>query len=206
VFVLADGDRLKPVEKVERQTFFDLVEEVELGGKAYMRTEDGRFVRKDQLVMPDPQPLPAGLSDYDHWIDVSLAQQMLVAYEGVRPVYVTLVSTGKKGSEEEPFQTPTGRWRLYSKQVTSNMDGTTATDGNYAIQDVPWVMYFEGSYALHGAFWHRSFGRPRSHGCINLGPSDARWLFGWTTPFLPAGWHGVHATDESPGTTVIVRP
>jgi hypothetical protein len=85
------------------------------------------------------------------------------------------------------------------------MDGATATDGNYAIQDVPWVMYFEGSYALHGAFWHRSFGRVRSHGCVNLGPSDARWLFHWTTPFLPEGWHGVHATDESPGATVVVH-
>ena len=66
-------------------------------------------------------------------------------------------------------------------------------------------MFFEGSYALHGAFWHNGFGRVRSHGCVNLGPSDARWLFMWTTPFLPEGWHGVHAHDGSPGTTVIIR-
>jgi hypothetical protein len=49
------------------------------------------------------------------------------------------------------------------------------------------------------------FGAVRSHGCVNLGPSDARWLFLWTTPFLPEGWHGVNATDESPGSTVIVH-
>ena len=163
------------------------------------------FVRKDDLVMPDLQPLPKGLEPWERWVDVSLEKQMLVAYEGTRPVYVTLVSTGKKGSEEEPFDTPTGRWRIYSKHISTTMDGNTASDGSYSIQDVPWTMFFYGSYALHGAFWHRSFGRVRSHGCVNLGPSDARWLFFWTTPFLPDGWHGVHATDESPGTTVIVR-
>ena len=205
VFELGDDDKLKLTGKVERRTFFDFEEEVEHGGKSYMRAKDGRLVRKEDVKMPQLASLPKGLDPWDRWIDVSLSQQMLVAYEGTRPVYVTLVSTGKKGSEEEPFETPTGRWRVYSKQVTSNMDGTTATDGNYAIQDVPWVMYFEGSYALHGAFWHRSFGRVRSHGCVNLGPSDARWLFFWTTPFLPEGWHGVHATDESPGTTVVVH-
>ena len=155
--------------------------------------------------MPDLQPLPKGLDAWDRWIDVDISKQLLVAYSGTRPVFVTLVSTGRKGSEEEPFDTPEGRWRVYSKQVTSNMDGTTASDGNYAIQDVPWVMYFEGSYALHGAFWHRSFGHVRSHGCVNLGPSDARWLFMWTTPFLPEGWHGVHQSEGNPGTTVVVR-
>jgi hypothetical protein len=205
VYELGDDDKIKVVEKVERRTFFDFAEEVEHKGKAYMQTKEGRLVRKEDVKMPQLQDLPKGLEAWDRWIDVSLDQQMLVAYEGTRPVYVTLVSTGKKGSEEEPFETPTGRWRIYSKQVTSNMDGTTATDGNYAIQDVPWVMYFQGSYALHGAFWHRSFGRVRSHGCVNLGPSDARWLFFWSTPFLPEGWHGVHATEDSPGTTVVVH-
>jgi lipoprotein-anchoring transpeptidase ErfK/SrfK len=89
--------------------------------------------------------------------------------------------------------------------VTTTMDGNTASDGNYSIQDVPWTMFFHKSFALHGAFWHDSFGRVRSHGCVNLGPSDARWLFEWTTPVLPEGWHGVHAHDGSPGTTIVVR-
>lgn len=205
VYELTEDDKLKVVDRVDRRTFFDFEAEVDHAGKTYMRTTDGHLVRKEHVRMPELAALPKGLEPWDRWIDVSLSRQMMVAYEGTRPVYVTLVSTGKKGSEEEPFETPVGRWRIYSKQVTSNMDGTTATDGNYAIQDVPWVMYFEGSYALHGAFWHRSFGRVRSHGCVNLGPSDARWLFHWTTPFLPDGWHGVHATEESPGTTIVVH-
>ncbi len=202
---LNEEDKLKAVKGLERRDFVDVNEETEINGKAYMITAEGQLVRKEDLMIPELQPLPAGVEPWERWIDVSLSNQMLVAYEGTRPVYVTLVSTGKKGSKEEPFDTPTGRWRIYSKHISSTMDGNTASDGSYSIQDVPWTMFFYGSYALHGAFWHRSFGRVRSHGCVNLGPSDARWLFFWTTPFLPEGWHGVHATDESPGTTVIVR-
>ncbi len=202
---LDENDKLKGVRALERREFVDVNEETEINGRAYMITAEGFLVRKEHLNIPELQPLPKGLEPWERWIDVSLKTQTLVAYEGTRPVYVTLVSTGKKGSKEEPFDTPIGRWRIYSKHVSSTMDGNTASDGNYSIQDVPWTMFFYGSYALHGAFWHRSFGRRRSHGCVNLGPSDARWLFFWTTPFLPEGWHGVHSTDESPGTTVIVR-
>ncbi len=202
---LDDEGKLKVVRSVDKRAFVDVEEEVEHAGKTYMRTVEGLLVKKDVLRMPDLQPIPKGLDAWDHWIDVDIGKQMLVAYEGARPVYVTLISSGKRGKPEEPFETPTGRFRIYSKQITSNMDGATATDGNYAIQDVPWVMYFQGSYALHGAFWHESFGSVRSHGCVNLGPSDARWLFSWTTPFLPDSWHGVHASDDNLGTTVIIR-
>lgn len=234
---LGDDDQLHATGKtLDKRTFLDLGEEVEINGRTYFtvqplppgegegegdapgpdsngEAETGTevdlgpqlLVKADVIRTPDLQPMPQGLEPWDRWIDVDITKQMLVAYEGPRPVYVTLVSTGKKGTNEEPFETPVGRYRIYSKQVTSNMDGTTATDGNYAIQDVPWVMYFEGSYALHGAFWHRSFGYVRSHGCVNLGPTDARWLFMWTTPFLPEGWHGVKTSDDNPGTTVVIR-
>jgi hypothetical protein len=78
-----------------------------------------------------------------------------------------------------------------------------ASDGPYSIEDVPWTMYFSGSYALHAAFWHERFGHPRSHGCVNLAPRDARWLFFWTAPNLPSAWHGILA-DVGKGTTVVL--
>lgn len=202
---LTADNKLKAVKTLEKRVFVDLEEEVDVSGAAYMRTADGLLIRKEHLLIPEPQGLPKGLEPWERWIDVSLSKQMLVAYDGTKPVYVTLVSTGRKGSKDEPYDTPTGRWRINSKHVSTTMDGNSASDGNYSIQDVPWTMFFYGSYALHGAFWHRGFGAVRSHGCVNLGPSDARWLFQWTTPFLPEGWHGVSATDESPGSTVIVH-
>ena len=85
------------------------------------------------------------------------------------------------------------------------MDGDVASDGPYSIEDVPWIMYYSGSYALHGAFWHNNFGRTRSHGCTNLAPQDAKALFGWTEPRMPDNWHGVWATPERPGTRVVVH-
>jgi hypothetical protein len=205
VFDLQADGKMTAVGTLEKRAFVDLDEEIEVAGKTYMTTVDGHMIRKADLRMADPQPLPKGLQPWERWVDVSLEKQILVAYEGERPVFTSLVSTGKKGSADEPFVTPTGRWRIRSKHISTTMDGNTASDGNYSIQDVPWTMFFEGSYALHGAFWHQGFGRPRSHGCVNLGPSAARWLFYWTTPFLPEGWHGVHAHAGSPGTTVVVR-
>jgi len=85
------------------------------------------------------------------------------------------------------------------------MDGDVASDGPYSIEDVPWVMYFQGSYALHGAFWHDAFGHMRSHGCVNMAPEDARLLFAWADPPLPVGWHGVFAKDETSGTRIVVH-
>jgi hypothetical protein len=203
---LDPSDKLRAGKELEQRTVLLLDREIELKGTVYMTTAEGTLVKKSALRLPELQPLPKGLEPWDRWIDISLERQILVAYEGARPVYVTLVSTGKKGTEEEPFITPPGRYRVQSKHISTTMAGNTASDGNYSIQDVPWTMFFEGSYALHGAFWHRGFGYVRSHGCVNLGPSDARWLFHFTTPFLPPGWHGVNADEANPGTTIIVRP
>jgi lipoprotein-anchoring transpeptidase ErfK/SrfK len=205
LFDMTPEGKLKVARTVERKTFLDFDSETTVAGKSYMVTSEGQLIRTSDVRLADQQSMPQGLEPYERWIDVSLPKQLLVAYEGARPVYVTLVSTGRKGSEEEPFFTPPGRYRIRSKHVSTTMDGNTASDGNYSIQDVPWAMFFEGSYALHGAFWHQGFGRVRSHGCVNLGPTDARWLFLWTTPFLPEGWHGVHAHTGSPGTTVVIR-
>jgi hypothetical protein len=180
-------------------------ERVEIGGRPYLVTADGLHVREADLRLAQPATRPAELRDYERWIDVDLERQLLVAYEGDTPVYATLVSTGKKGTEEESFLTPTGKFRIVTKHVSSSMDGNTASDGAYSIQDVPWAMFFHGNFALHGAFWHSKFGSRRSHGCVNLGPTDARWLFFWTTPLLPEGWHGVSAHDGAPGSMVVIH-
>jgi lipoprotein-anchoring transpeptidase ErfK/SrfK len=84
-------------------------------------------------------------------------------------------------------------------------DGTAAGDLPYSIEDVPYVMYFFRSYALHGAFWHRNYGVQMSHGCINLAPLDAKRLFFFTAPHIPANWHGVWSSSAHPGSWVVVH-
>jgi lipoprotein-anchoring transpeptidase ErfK/SrfK len=141
---------------------------------------------------------PKTVPKNERWIRVDLDRQTLTAYEGEEPVFTTLVSSGLPD-----HATPTGIYRLHAEHVTATMADNLAADGPYSIEDVPWTMYFLGSYALHAAFWHDRFGHQRSHGCVNLAPRDARWLFFWTAPNLPSAWHGILAAVGQ-GTTVVL--
>jgi hypothetical protein len=175
--------------------------------RAYEQTTEGWWMRDlDGVVIRAGTP-PSGLAPGEKWIEVNLTAQTLVAYEGDKPVFATLVSSGRHNDEDKArdHRTPSGNFRIREKHISTTMDDDTATDGPYSIEDVPWVMYFEKSYALHGAFWHSSFGQERSHGCINLTPHDAKELFGWVGPKLPEGWHSVRATEQNAGTRVIVH-
>ncbi len=183
-----------------------------VGGQTYQETTYGYWVRTaDGMLAAAPADLPgdagAPLGENEKWVDVDTTRELLVAYEGRRPVFMTLISSGKRnaGDPTKDHPTPPGVYRIREKHVTATMDGDVAADGPYSIEDVPWIMYFQGSYALHAAFWHSSFGHPRSHGCVNMSPTDARALFFWSEPHLPAGWHGVYATDTAPGTRVVVH-
>jgi lipoprotein-anchoring transpeptidase ErfK/SrfK len=177
-----------------------------LDGVSMQQTTSGFWVRTVDLMVATPQP-PSDLAEGEKWIDVDLGRQLLVAFEGTHPVYATRVSSGRRfpWDPTHDHPTPTGTFRIYEKHVSTTMDGDVASDGPYSIEDVPWVMYFQGSYALHGAFWHNLFGTTRSHGCVNLSPIDARELFFWTEPTLPKGWHGVFQTGTRPGTRVVIH-
>ena len=106
----------------------------------------------------------------DKWIDLDLSDQRLVAYVGTVPVYAVRVSTGVPR-----FPTVKGQFRIYRKLTATLMSGP-----GYYLPNVPWTMYYYKSYAIHGTYWHNNFGRPMSHGCVNLSTPDAKWLFDWT--------------------------
>ncbi|MEI7894461.1 MAG: L,D-transpeptidase [Myxococcales bacterium] len=173
-----------------------------VNGVEYWETDEGWWLRALDGTKTEPGLPPERLGKQDKWIDVNLARQTLVAFEGERAVFATLVSSGRPGHD-----TPPGTYRVREKHIASTMDGDaeTASDGPYSIQDVPYIQYFSGGYAFHGAFWHGDFGKVKSHGCVNLAPWDARGLFGWTEPSLPDGWHGVWASSGKPGTRVVVH-
>ncbi len=175
-------------------------------GMIFHEAAGGFWVRLSDLKLAKPAP-PSDLAPDEKWIDVDLTRQALVAFQGKRPVFATLISSGRRNTvdKEKDFPTPPGTYWIREKHVTTTMDGDVASDGPYSIEDVPWVMYFQGSYALHGAFWHDQFGNMRSHGCVNMSPEDARTLFGWSDPPLPEGWHGVFAKDEKAGTRVVIH-
>jgi hypothetical protein len=175
-------------------------------GKTYLETKDGNWVIDQRLLRVDPlSSPPSWLHGDQDWIDVSLQAQVLVAYQGTQPIFVTLVSTGVDGMQDPQttHSTVQGEFRIHTKHVTTTMDSDQADD-EYDLRDVPYVQYFHEGYALHGVYWHDGFGTPRSHGCINLSPLDARWLFGWTSPTVPSKWHGALSHHE--GTIVSIHP
>jgi len=102
-----------------------------------------------------------------------------------RPVFVTLVSTGIDGAGDPAttHSTIQGQFLIHTKHVTTTMDGDEAGD-EFDLREVPYVQYFNDGFALHAAYWHDAFGAPRSYGCVNLSPLDARWLFAWTEPHV----------------------
>jgi lipoprotein-anchoring transpeptidase ErfK/SrfK len=205
----ANGAGASSHRRVARQTFFQLADAppIRAGAQTFWRTADGHAVNQRNVRRAVLRAPPEGVGPTETWIDVDLDEQVLVAYEGARPVFATLISSGRgdRHSGVRNYESPSGSFRIQSRHITTTMDGDTAGDGPYSIEDVPWVMYFHGSYALHGAFWHTYFGWRMSHGCINLSPPDARWVFLWATPDLPAGWHGVYAGDTQPGARVELR-
>ena len=75
----------------------------------------------------------------------------------------------------------------------------------YRADHVPWSMYFKKGYALHGTYWHDGFGHPRSHGCINLAPKDAMFVYHFTCPKVPKGWTSLYADEDHPGTLIRIR-
>ncbi|MBK9031608.1 MAG: L,D-transpeptidase [Myxococcales bacterium] len=148
---------------------------VELGDRAWVRARELRLV----TVMPRP----AGLAADAPWIDVDLDQQTLVAYQGATPVYVTLVSTGRRART-----TPVGVYRIVAKAATTGMAAEADEAQQYDVGEVPWALRWKRGLYLHAAYWHDRFGDRKSHGCVNLAPRDARALYAWVGPAMPDGW------------------
>jgi lipoprotein-anchoring transpeptidase ErfK/SrfK len=109
------------------------------------------------------------------WIFIDLKTQRLIALEGATPVYAIVVSTGKNSSPTRP-----GIFKVQSKILSQRLRGA-----GYNIPNVPYIMFYQGNYAIHGAYWHHQFGTPVSHGCVNVAVNHARWLFAWASVGTP---------------------
>ncbi len=205
-----DGDRKKARDTGAAKRFAAhgmTGETIELEGTRYEQTVDGPWLKSAAGTFTEPGPRPTHVVGAERWVDVNLDRKTLVLFEGDRPVYAALVSPGKRSKDrKKDHATKVGTFRIREKHVAVTMDGDGAGgDLPYSIDDVPFVAYYDGSYALHGAFWHSNFGREMSHGCVNLAPLDAKHVFGWVEPRLPRGWHAVVATKERPGSVVAIH-
>lgn len=181
-------------------------------GLAWYEIADDRFdtiyyvsATAIRLIPPDElSPISPQISEKRIVIDTTA--EIITALENGRPVFSTRISSGGKFTDQatgeiKDFRTPLGDYRVDRKRPSRHMAaGDGAADDAYDLPGVPWVSYFNGGIALHGAYWHNDFGRPWSHGCINLLSQDAKWFYRWTTP---VALHNQEAV-EAQGTPVTV--
>lgn len=148
------------------------------------------FVRGEHIrLIPDEElsPLSTDIPNADKRIEIRLDEQLVLAYEKDRLVFGTRAATGGR-LRSGTYTTPVGDYITYHKRPTRHMATGDLASNGFDLPGVPWVTYIkENGIALHGTYWHNDYGRPRSHGCINLTPQAAKWFYRWTTPAVPPG-------------------
>lgn len=158
------------------------------GGYYFVQAEHLR-----PLLLEDVTPLSPGAPDKR--LEIDLKKQRLVAYEGQRPVFASRIATGSF-----PGDTPIGEHRVERKQPSRHMANDFDGD-DFDLPGVPWVCYISWTgVSIHGTYWHNNYGTPQSHGCINLSPRAAQWVYRWTEPVVPFGEDFL----EAEGTRVII--
>ena len=216
LYLLGPGESAQPSgEVLTRRTAVALGGATrEVGGDIYYPVKDSElWLRARDAVIPRPtarhpfgETLPAGRAT---WLEASILGGWLVAFEGTTPVYATLISAGRGGTPVEgrdpvsTASTPTGRFFITGKFHTATMESSTTP---IVHGDVPWTQNFSGPHAIHSAYWHEEWGDLKSAGCVNVSPRDGQWLFGFTEPAVPPGWHAVkHVPRDGPATVLILH-
>ena len=164
------------------------------------------------LTDADVAPINPDVAPDDKRIDVDLDFQTLSCYEGNTEVYFCRVSSGLKqildpatGEINNKLATPVGNLLTHWKIFSLNMTAGTFQSG-YSTPAVPWSTMISGEgIAIHGAFWHNAFGEKRSHGCINVSPEDAKWIFRWTTPYVSTQQSELRVSLPDHGTIVVTK-
>jgi lipoprotein-anchoring transpeptidase ErfK/SrfK len=162
----------------------------------YAQAEHLRIIPTEELAPLSPD-LPSQLKR----IEVHLNEQVVIAYEDQNPVFMARIASGGR-FRNGTYSTPVGHHMTYHKRPFRHMAAGDLASNGYDLPGVSWVSYItETGVALHGTYWHNDFGHPRSHGCINLTPQAAKWLYRWTLPVVPPNEQMVY---EKYGTGVDV--
>lgn len=159
-----------------KHSLFQVFDTVEAEGYLWYQIAPGEWINSHVsgvvILRPDP---PEGVNT-NRWIELDLFQQTAMVYEDGQLLFATLMTSGW-----EPFYTKPGLFTIYEKKELADMLGSFEADRSdyYLFQDVPWQMYYDEARAIHTAYWRTNFGYVGSHGCVNLSPGDAHWMFLW---------------------------
>jgi hypothetical protein len=159
-----------------RYQLINIYDSVEVDGWRWYQVGVDQWIIQTQIAKYLPVERPVDV-DTERWVSVDLYEQVVIAYEGTRPVFTTLISSGLS-----EWPTNEGLFHVYVRYPRTLMSGAEGKPDFYYLEEVPWTMYFDGDIALHGAYWHDGFGYRRSHGCVNMSITDAAWLYEWASP------------------------
>lgn len=167
-------------EDEEGRTWYRLFDDQEETRRVWALARNIRYIHPDEFKPISPHVRNKRLL-------ITLSEQSLTCYEGDLPVFKTRIASGSSFQDDEgnevDFSTPHGAYAVQRKRPSRRMRGNTGTALEYDVNAVPWVTYFDFTgAAIHGAYWHNNFGRPRSHGCINVTPDAGKWIYRWTAP------------------------
>ena len=125
-------------------------------------------------VIYNPVPQPEVTTG--RWVEINLAEQTVSVYDKNQLVFAALAATGIDKMATRP-----GVFQVTKKVPAEHMTGAFEADRSdfYYLESVPWTVYFDDARAIHGVYWRTSYGRPASHGCVNLTIPDSRWLYDW---------------------------
>ena len=168
----------------------------------------GAYVFSDYVTpMAQPQPaqnvaIPEGVAAGQNWIDVDLTKKVLTLFDYDKPIFATYISPGR---DENPTQP--GTFRVWYKLLKTEMKGGPPLHSyKYDLKNIPWTMFYNYDYAIHGTYWHDKFGTPQSAGCTNMTQGDAKYIFDNTLPAIPEGKKSAVARDETgKGTGTVVH-
>jgi len=177
--------------KLPRYTFFEIFDVVEASdGWLWYDIGNGRWMRQTYVSLVDVSSRPEEIGEDEYWVEIDLFEQTFAAYEGDRMVYAGLISSGLN-----QWPTRDGLFQVWDRQTKAKMSGAEGKVDYYYIEDVPHTMFFDQDIALHGAFWHDRFGYKHSHGCVNMPPRAAEWVFNWSTDSPTDLWVWVHISE-----------
>lgn len=181
------------VTREEKSIWYEIYDS-EVKRYLYVPSHSMRLVPYEELTLLSPE-----VPNESKLIVIDLQTQMVTAFEGEKLVFSQRCSSGAEGTE-----TPRGEFRTYHKGPAVHMTNQgDAIENIYNLPGVPWCSFFTGAgHALHGAYWHNDYGRPRSHGCVNLPSEAAKFLYRWSMPVVPTDADYVHMPGE--GTRVQV--
>ncbi len=182
------------VNRYEKGIWYEIYDS-HLQKSFFVASSDMRLVPESELTLLTPD-VPDGRKR----IYVNTATQSVTAFEDDQAVLITRCSSGGSGTK-----TPLGRFLTFHKGPTIHMtnDGAPGAGHGYDLPGVPWVSFFTGTgVSFHGTYWHNDYGRPRSHGCVNLSPEAAKFIYRWTHPVVPPGTQYLYRPGE--GTPVEI--